>query len=59
MGLGGSGALCDREAKISVALAVNRLSLENQDLIARIMAVVYEHYGLGRFALSPESLGAE
>lgn len=52
MGLGGSVALCDREANLSVAVAVNRLSLDSQDVAQRVMTVVYDHYNLGRFSLS-------
>jgi hypothetical protein len=55
MGLGGSVALCDRENNVSVALTVNRLSLENQDLIARVMNIVDEHFDLGTFNISPDA----
>lgn len=57
MGLGGSAALCDRENNISVALAVNRLSMENQTLIARVMNIVDEHFDLGSFSISPDGDG--
>jgi hypothetical protein len=51
MGLGGSFALCDHEANLSVAVTVNRLSLDNREACTQIMELVYKHYGLGQFGL--------
>lgn len=52
MGLGGSVALCDQEANLGVAVVVNRLSLDSQDVAQRVLAVVYDHFHCGQLNFS-------